>query len=525
MKKILKSILALLLCLILFSASALAEPLPWLKPWMPEAEEAAAKGTRIRMQFSLQPEAWCLLLDPYFDTSISPITIDGMDEEQAAYFMEMIKATIESEKKMMKSYLAAVAALAKDAEIELLHAAGALQLSLSIQDDKLFTIAELLTENDEILQVSDLHPSYALLYTAPEASEEEAPADSADELLLFMEKALSRMPEFLHYHWLQEQLNANLMELDALLEKGYAVQEGDIIRYTGTLDEVEALAEEMNLVYDPLYEEFTAGMEEFLSLLFGSEESETEEETEEAPEQFIYERIGNSTREQLLGETYTYTVTTENQSGGSTLLSQSTATWQEKTEIFIQPDHMTFEQVSGPEDRTVLTVDASENQILAQLDMYSTEQLHVTANLELKRTEEGQNIAFSMALPMTVFSADGDVSFASLPVIRAEMNLKNDPLKDTLITLSVQGEDQFLPLFSLSLQGEAMEEAPEILSADGKTTILPNSKTGAFDDEGYLKELRTVTAPRLNLWVLTKLPMEARPLLSPLLSLISQLGQ
>lgn len=525
MKKNLKSILALLLCLILFSASALAEPLPWLQPWINEGT-GTAKGSRIRMQLSLQPDAWGLLLDPYFDSMISPITFDGLEEEQAAYFMEMIEASIESEKKLAKSYLSAIAALAKDAEVELLHTAGALQLSLSIQNEKLFTIAERLTEEDEILQVSDLHPSYALLYSAPEASEEESAADTADELLLFMEKALSRMPEFLHYHWLQEQLDANLMELDALLEKGYAVQEGDIIRYTGTIGEVEVLAEEMNLVYNPLYEEFTAGMEEFLSLLFGSEETETEEETEKAPEQFIYERIGNATREQLLGETYTYTVTTENQSGGSTLLSQSTATWQEKTEIFLQPDHMTFEQISGPEDRTVLTVDASdENQILAQLDMYSTEQLHVTANLELKRTEEGQNIAFSTALPMTVFSAAGEVSFSSLPVLRAEIALKNDPLKDTVITLSVQSEDQLHPLFSLSLQGEGLEEAPEILSADGKTIILPDSKTGAFDDEGYLNELRTVTAPRLNLWVLTKLPMEARPLLSPLLSFISQLGQ
>ena len=69
-----------------------------------------------------------------------------------------------------------------------------------------------------------------------------------------------------------------------------------------------------------------------------------------------------------------------------------------------------------------------------------------------------------------------------------------------------------------------MSDPPVLPSAEEKIRISPTA-LGEYTDAGYQAELRQVAVPRLNRLTLTKLPPEARPLLSPLLAIIGNLGQ
>ena len=110
-----------------------------------------------------------------------------------------------------------------------------------------------------------------------------------------------------------------------------------------------------------------------------------------------------------------------------------------------------------------------------------------------------------------------------IPPLKLSCAYPND-LRRMDMAFSVQSGEAWKTAFAAHVTVEDQADLPEFPGAEGRTVLSPN-RFGSYTDAGYQNELRTVAVPYLNRLVLTKLPRDARPLMTTLLVLVSQLGQ
>lgn len=508
MKTTLQRILCLLAALLL-PLCACAEPLRWLDPLIQinEGSQLHAQGTA---SIHMDPKAWESLMD-YSVNMTEPITLDGYTDEEAAAYQKQLEASIQSSLQLMDNYIGALSALLNETTITIKTSRNHTENVILVGNAPLMTFTLHQDDQGNPLLLSDLFPSYALAL-----SQDEAKKASGDSSPLSPEevigKILAAAPRFADFHILNALTQANRMELEALLEKGHAVKEGDTIRYTGTDQELEELISQFDLPYDPLYLEFQEKFPQLVQALSGGEATENEEE--EPANALIYEVTGDTFYEQLRSEPYEITSSDTHLSieNSSVLQTHETKTVEDLIEIRYSPRFMEYVFSQGGVVQQKAYVDASEENAIRLDILAHLPQGDMTIAIIWTRHEEGMNISYLQEQP-------------DLPSLRLQFSFSNDLLSQISLEMGMKMEEEWLSLISLSFQGEALAQAPQMLSLTDQKIIVPDPFYGTYEDEGYKAELRKVAVPKLNMWALTRLPKDARPLLTPLLSIISTLGQ
>lgn len=533
----LKRILICVLCLslgLLSPLSSLAEPLPWLEPWinLTQQKESPVQG---EITLSLSPESWVFILDLAFSTAMVDQTFQGMQEEDVELIMAQINGMISAELDAVQTMMGALSALLKEMSVSYIATNDSIHFFLIFNNQPILTYALTQDADGRVLLLSDLHPSYALaldqkaverilrkwnIYTDinffPEDTEAQPNMHSA--------QILAKLNDF---NLLEELIEMGRMELEALADHGHALRQQDEIIYTGQQEEKAALLEEMDLPYSPYIswlndyllqqqedvedeseDEFTYG------LIIESIETETDAALEqEIPFVHTYSISGDTLRHinaRMIDYTYFDEITDE--ATGITTRKTVTSQWENGEHITITPTSIDIASQARPDTLSSVTLDISNPHQLLMRYTLQQQELERDGLFTLSRTDEGQR------LEMTITPNDPQTS------LRILGSWNNDVLANLHLSLDLEvTENQWEPLFALSVK-HAEYDLPALLSPEGLTVITPN-RNGAFDDPGYLQELNTAAKPNLNLLVLTQLPQEARPLLTTLLGAISSLGQ
>lgn len=522
--------------------SAMAEPLRWLDPWIDLAQEQ--DGTRSgKISFSISTDGLMPIMEASYATVLTDMKFEGMTEEETDAYLASANAMLHSQMNAARTNLAAFSALSDALSIEYTLSGSTAQFTVFLGQDAAGTFALIKDAEGETYLVSDLAPSYALklnqkaaqrmlsvtdlLYFLPilPYQQSEGSEDQADAL----GDLISLLPALADLNLLSASIERSRRELETLAENGLADCEGNNIFYTGDYAACVSALEELMIPSPAPYDDLIRLMH-----ILSADAEEEDEENADAGLPFFCGQQTEETGNADIPFSYTYAIQgdyvtksmtrtleytdhqdTKDPVTGSTTRVSIPTSWENIHRTTITPTsaeiHSTFSPVSS---ETILVDAADPHQIRIQLTNITedaTETLIFLAN----RHEDGQDVSLRL---------DTQSEYAPMPSIQLTGQWKNDILSHLSISFDTLVNDEWRHSFMLSSESAYIPSAGQLLTTEGREMIAPN-RYGVYEDQGYQKELQQIGKSRLNLLVLTKLPKEARPLLTPLLAIITAMGQ
>ena len=538
MKNLLKKWFCLALTLFLLTGSALAEPQRWLDPFI-AAERRDASAWRSTLSVELDADTIISILSPLLDSVASPDRVMlGITEEEAEKFERQLRQSLENAKQQLTTNLSAFAALAKETALTVeADAQSNIRFSILLSGEPVLQFTQI-NQDGRVLLLSDLYPSYALDQT-PDPSDDDAEEIIAWKILALLEA----LPDYADFDFLSQLTDLSRQELNALADAKLAVRGEDGISYQGTAEECKDCLERTNLVYDPLLVRLQNFIQDILDEMrdemeWETEDSEEEEDEPEAPVSMRYEISGSEViREYTSPREYTVYDETKDPDTGAVTRTSRPDTWEKRQLLHLTPTSLSLEEVFDPQAFVSLNIHADKaDEITAEIVFSVTDPDGVyepRMDFQWIRTEEGQEMnlvlrgigrAYLPTAGLSRQSAEAPEDAAELiPPLKMSCAYPND-LRRMDMAFSVQSGEAWKTAFAAHVTVEDQVDFPEFPGAEGRTVLFPN-RFGSYTDAGYQNELRTVAVPYLNRLVLTKLPRDARPLMTTLLVLVSQLGQ
>ncbi|MDO5328110.1 MAG: hypothetical protein Q4G00_15555 [Clostridia bacterium] len=556
MKKTLVRLLCLVLCLLL-PASALAEKQPWLTPFQNYQVKEGERGS-IVFTLLLDGDGIMQLVEFAMEQTLQQTeslyrSLGLTDEEGLEDLQKSVRAENENARKMAAAYVPAISALANHAELTGEYQGTEIHYQLRVDGKDWFGFCMLPQEDGSMLLTSDLFPSYAVKTdvrqiteeTGIDLGEDEDPAYR--ELISTVTSGLMN-GEYNDFDLLGSLLDAFQQGLNRLADEGEARREGDTIIYEFTASargdqqpphsKISELLKSGELDLEPRMKKL---LEATITALESQDEGEPQEE-EELDFGKLADRIGsaftNATRTnsvalryELTGDELRYTLTHTTESGltlpntdessmlGQLMQKAAGEKTKEETVTSWKLTPTSFETNRQEEDATEkLTLSVGENEIQAHFQQGYAGAQEMMAALQAVRNENGQEWDIVIAEPIysyRVVNGETIRDYLDDPLeIHLNFILDNEGKgMEAAMYTSLSGENA---LFSMkSEKGPAGEEAFEPVDLSGLKK--------AENEAGFWKEIRTVTAPKLNKLILTGLPADARPLMTPLLGLVGEL--
>lgn len=488
----------LMLCLILtLSASAaLAEPLPWLRPWIDCARRIDEPKAR---------EITCT-----------------MDADAVQAFLE--RAVPEDE--MPAPYVSAVSALLSRLRLRVATAGRASRAQLLLGDDPVMDFTVRILDDGRTVWSSDLIPGFALDVSPLQKITPEQIAAAAGQLAAYED-----------YPFFQAGLDAVGMALETLADQGLADRYGDTLYYqgspapvldlltNGSLSPEQRTLELLQWIQSLAGPDFLAPDADFdahntFSITYSGasmgimivpcavEETEIPDDDADADTPYVpdqYTTLYWDQEHAVLENRVSFGVAADGdgRAFGSQVLTIF-ALWDEG-------DALSFTG-EGISDMTFGPVTTNERTSLSLLLQRNDEGQTLTAHL-LRTHQEEQDGPDEIALPL-LFSTQPNFS------IQATLALPYD-FSSPVLTVCEFDEEENAPLPPMiTLSAAEMPPAePGDIPVLGDCRLLTLEE--AAKDEAFQDTLRTVTLPALQNIVLHRLPPEALPLLPILLMLLS----
>ena len=538
MKRLLIRLLCLSLCLML-PLPALAAPEKWLAPWVIVSQDQGPKAAQLT--FEMDAQALRTLVQPFADAALQDLE-NGLQRSSKGdpKLQEMQERAVRQQQQtldgFLNTYLPATAALLKEITILETGDANALSYEILLSGQHAMTFSLIRQADGTFLTTSDLYPSYTL--------QSPTPNEESRKALETVRHIQSALPDYLDYNILAEEVNAARLELNALQVLGKAQRVEDGIQYAGTEAEFDQLIAEMDLRYHPLREKLLQGisllgstaeavrqkaMGRYAEGIAHADDLEATPRDAEAPapetnfpSEFIYEIHGETVTEKRT-RILEYTAYEDVAAGDTGVLrTKKTLSWEPVQLLRYSPTAFYWEESASPEGDSLmrLEVNAEEPDEITAVFCLSQDGMALQCDLRLVRTEGGQGLSLTIGDQQGGgLRLPGDNTTITLPKMLLRLVYDNSRTVTSLL-LSVQKDGVWTtaPGFHSAMTPTNFA----LPTAQGLTVIAPNS-WGAYTDAGYRKEMQTVAVPYLNRLVLTRLPKDARPLLTPLLALISNL--
>ena len=514
MKTFWKKTLAVLCALLLLSSPATAESYRWLDPVI-DVLQGDFQSVRGEISVDIDAEAIRDFLSPLWDSlAFVQNTRLGMTEEEAEKMDAEIRQRIENVQRTVTAYASAIGALLNETTLHYASGDHLEKLDVLLSGEVILSFSFLQRpEENRVITFSDLFPSYGL---------EREFTDDADESALQFQRILSMLPEYADFNFLEEFFQASCQELDALKELGLAVQEGESLVYTEEKSAAMDRLSSLDIPYNPLYTQFLEMMRGDSS---ADDQTAEREDSEEIPFLLTMRRVGDEITEEALRtlEYKAYDEIKDPETGAVTRSSRD-ETWQEGRVFRYSPAFWEMTQYLSPSSSYRLIVRGEEEDTISGAVILCVDGEESRTDLTLRRTESGlvftavssgnKNVLDQLYVP-------GDVPIA-LPPLQLTASA-NRSMTDFALELSVLEQEEWRPMATLHAAAEYLSSALEAPELENYTLLKPN-RWGEYTDADYQQELQTVARPYLNRLVLTRLPLAARPLLTPLLTLVSLLG-
>ena len=557
--------LVYLLCLML-PVSALAEPLPWLRPFIDRMANASSDTV---MTFQADGEGFLAMANDIIDSYRQQYAsladtyelYSYMDEDEAADYLASIERQLNLQRTAWKAYAPAIAALLNETAVTITSATGSALYDVSIGGQHWFSLGIIDREDGTALLTSDLFPSYALTL---EESNAVSLSDSFNLDSTAVQAILSRLPELEDYNILHSLYDAYEKGLTSLEADGLAQREGDELVYSvSNTWEGDSLLPINDM--DAMRQRFpqdTLNLDERTLWLFGlfdqtaaEEEAQEDLEAEEVTEppiltdfsteleqiealryyrglgwtvnQSVQRRYAMTENEityetdetysshyhfdQTLGDAETMKILTEEYPWILEDYDNSIITGRA---FRLTPDTLEYHKI-GDYSEAVLAIDATEeNEILltaTSVIVYMNEEQEETSSLRLTRDEEGQE---------WILTTDGMYNLAASigsPII--SMRFDNGV---NFIESALRFSGMEKPLAVMRGDVHYAEEARPTPNADSLTVVSVENQEAI---KALAAELRKVGVTKLNTLILTALPSDAAGLRTPLLAITAALSQ
>ena len=567
MKKFAVKLLCLAAALMLPLSSALAEPLPWLRPFI---DRMAGQNPYGRTEMTIH-------VDGQAAQALADALADRMEKSYAVFLdsdgFARVRARLDQQRRTWKTYASAIGALLEETKIIVSSGEGSAVYDVRIGEGHWFTLGLSMNEAGRPCLVSDLFPSFALELDSVQQdfgrfsiSLDVDPGEEGKEkaLLAGIQDVLSALPEYEDFHLLNETLSAYRRGLDALAETGAARREGDAVIYEIVEDWMREKTGKDDLL-DAMLSGGTVEMDPRLARIIRLTSRETEEEEPkataapaptEAPKAAVPEaedpgaekdplqkqadalkaligRLGEGERQRasyirrytLRGDEITFeafvgkpeTPFAETAALLRGILDQSedgmVSFWR------VTPTAVEYFQDQGLWMDRHFTLDAGSRDEI-RLCYWEGDEKEKAQSVDavISRTEEGQRVEIAVSIPDSGLLDENDQ-----PLVIGLTMAYDNAFSRFQGTLSTSLTGSLAEVVSTNAYGAEPFGETDV----SRLTVIPlNPPAGAAGKTAAVwDELRSVGVPRLNRLVLTSLPAGAQPLMTPLLGLVGQLAQ